>query len=67
MNGKLWLTVGMALSLSTGESIASEKNNLLPNGGQVSGTEWIAPQDNVGKYICQRPKVKDRLFKSEAV
>ena len=33
----------------------------------VMNVEMIAPTDNVGKFICQRPKEKDRLFKSDAV
>ena len=41
--------------------------DILPDKFSVVSAEMIAPTDNVGKYICQRPKEKDRLFKSDAV
>ena len=41
--------------------------DILPDKLSVVSAEMIAPTDNVGKYICQRPKEKDRLFKSDAV
>ncbi|MBR5193513.1 MAG: glycoside hydrolase family 125 protein, partial [Bacteroidaceae bacterium] len=53
----------MALSLS--DAFASV--DFLPEEVNLTATEMVIQKDNVGKYICQRPKEKDRLFKSDAV
>ena len=57
MNKKLWMTAAFALSLSSAEAVATtlEEGNL------------VAVCDNVGKFVSQRPKKSERLFKSDAV
>ncbi|MBR4922192.1 MAG: glycoside hydrolase family 125 protein, partial [Bacteroidaceae bacterium] len=55
----------MALELNSADAFASEV--ILPKDMNLTSTEMVIPTDNVGKYICQRPKEKDRLFKSDAV
>ena len=57
MNKKLWVTAALALSMSATDVVAStlEEGNL------------VAVCDNVGKFVSQRPKKSERLFKSDAV
>lgn len=65
MNKKLFFSVAMALALNSTDMYATV--NLLPDEMNLEGTEMVIQKDNVGKYICQRPKEKNRLFKSDAV
>ena len=65
MNKKLFFSVAMALALNSTDMYAAV--NLFPEEMNLEGTEMVIQKDNVGKYICQRPKEKNRLFKSDAV
>ena len=65
MKKYLFFSVVMALGLSSTDAFAAV--GLLPEEVNLNGTEMVIQKDNVGKYICQRPKEKDRLFKSDAV
>ena len=65
MKKYLFFSVAMALGLNSADAFASEV--ILPKDMNLPSTEMVIPTDNVGKYICQRPKEKDRLFKSDAV
>ena len=65
MKKYLFFSVAMALRLNSADAFASEV--ILPKDMNLTSTEMVIPTDNVGKYICQRPKEKDRLFKSDAV
>ena len=65
MNKKLFFSVAMAFALNSTDMYATV--NLLPDEMNLEGTEMVIQKDNVGKYICQRPKEKNRLFKSDAV
>ena len=65
MKKYLFFSVAMALGLNSADAFASEV--ILPKDMNLTSTEMVIPTDNVGKYICQRPKEKDRLFKSDAV
>ena len=65
MNNKLFFSVAMALALNSTDMYAAV--NLLPDEMNLEGTEMVVQKDNVGKYICQRPKEMNRLFKSDAV
>ena len=65
MNKKLFFSVAMALALNSTDMYAAV--NLFPDEMNLEGTEMVVQKDNVGKYICQRPKEKNRLFKSDAV
>ena len=65
MKKYLFFSVAMALGLNSADAFASEV--ILPKDMNLTLTEMVIPTDNVGKYICQRPKEKDRLFKSDAV
>ena len=65
MNKKLFFSVAMALALNSTDMYAAV--NLLPEEMNLEGIEMVIQKDNVGKYICQRPKEKNRLFKSDAV
>ena len=65
MNKKLFFSVAMAFALNSTDMYATV--NLLPDEMNLEGTEMVVQKDNVGKYICQRPKEKNRLFKSDAV
>ena len=65
MKKYLFFSVAMALELNSADAFASEV--ILPKDMNLTSTEMVIPTDNVGKYICQRPKEKDRLFKSDAV
>lgn len=57
----------MAFFISSADASVSEWMDTLPSEVNIYGTEMIVPQDNVGKYICQRPAEEKRLFKSDAV
>ena len=65
MNKKLFFSVATALALNSTDMYAAV--NLFPEEMNLEGTEMVIQKDNVGKYICQRPKEKNRLFKSDAV
>ena len=65
MKKYLFFSVAMALGLNSADAFASEV--ILPKDMNLTSNEMVIPTDNVGKYICQRPKEKDRLFKSDAV
>ena len=65
MKKYLFFSVAMALGLNSADAFASEV--ILPKDMNLTSTEMVILTDNVGKYICQRPKEKDRLFKSDAV
>ena len=57
MNKKMWAAVAMVMSMASVDAMAS---NWME-------ADWVAVTDNVGKFVSQRPKEKDRLFKSDAV
>ena len=65
MKKYLFFSVAMALGLNSADAFASEGS--LPGEMNLTTTEMVIQTDNIGKYICQRPKEKDRLFKSDAV
>ena len=65
MKKKMVVSAALALCLSSADAFAVV--NLHPDRLSAMSAETVAPQDNVGKYVCQRPKEKDRLFKSDAV
>lgn len=65
MKKKMVVSAALALCLSSADAFAVA--NLHPDRLSAMSAETVAPQDNVGKYVCQRPKEKDRLFKSDAV
>ena len=62
---KKYLFFSVAIALSSADAFASV--DFLPEEVNLTATEMVIQKDNVGKYICQRPKEKDRLFKSDAV
>ena len=62
---KKYLFFSVAMALSSADAFASV--DFLPEEVNLTATEMVIQKDNVGKYICQRPKEKDRLFKSDAV
>ena len=55
MKKKIWVVAVMAMSLSTSQSWG-----MLPSEVNMDELSMVAPKDNVGKYICQRPKEKNR-------
>lgn len=65
MNKKLYFSLMMAFALGANDTIAAK--DLFSDEVNLKGAEMIIQTDNVGKYICQRPKEKNRLFKSDAV
>lgn len=65
MNKKLYISLMMAFALGANDTIAAK--DLFSDEVNLKGAEMIIQTDNVGKYICQRPKEKNRLFKSDAV
>lgn len=65
MKKKMVVSAALALCLSSADAFAAV--DLHPGRLAAMSAETVAPQDNVGKYVCQRPKEKDRLFKSDAV
>ena len=65
MKKYLFFSVAMALGLNSADAFASV--DFLPEEVNLTATEMVIQKVNVGKYICQRPKEKDRLFKSDAV
>ena len=54
---KIWVTAALVLGMSVTDVVAST----LEEGN------WVAVCDNVGQFVCQRPKKSERLFKSDAV
>lgn len=69
MSKKTWATVAMALSMASVDAMASglSESDWLIGSANVEESNMVAIADNVGKFISQRPKAKDRLFKSDAV
>lgn len=69
MSKKTWATVAMALSMASVDAMASglSESDWLIGSVNVEESNMVAIADNVGKFISQRPKAKDRLFKSDAV
>lgn len=69
MNKKMWITVAMALGMTSVEAATElmERNSLFNGANIVENSCMIAPCDNVGKYVNRRPKQKERLFVSDAV
>lgn len=65
MKKKIFTSVALAFCLTSTDTFAAL--DILPDELTLTNMEMVASQDNIGKYICQRPKEKDRLFKSEAV
>ena len=65
MNKKFYFSLMMAFALGANDTIAAK--DLFSDEVNLKGAEMIIQTDNVGKYICQRPKEKNRLFKSDAV
>ena len=65
MNKKFYFSLMMAFALGANDTIAAK--DLFSDEVDLKGAEMIIQTDNVGKYICQRPKEKNRLFKSDAV
>ena len=65
MNKKFYVSLMMAFALGANATIAAM--DLFSDEVNLKGAEMIIQTDNVGKYICQRPREKNRLFKSDAV
>ena len=65
MNKKFYFSLMMAFALGANDTIAAK--DLFSDEVNLKGAEMIIQTDNVGKYICQRPREKNRLFKSDAV
>lgn len=65
MNKKFYFSLMMAFALGANDTIAAKDQ--FSDEVNLKGAEMIIQTDNVGKYICQRPKEKNRLFKSDAV
>ena len=65
MNKKFYFSLMMAFALGANDTIAAK--DLFSDEVNLKGAEMIIQTDNVGKYICQRPKEKNHLFKSDAV
>lgn len=57
MNKKMWAAVAMVMSMASVDAMASNWTE----------ADWVAVTDNVGKFVSQRPKEKDRLFKSDPI
>ncbi len=69
MKKNLWLIAALAAGMTTTEAKASDVLGMEAFLEKVSVEECcpVAVQDNVGKYVSQRPKAGKRLFKSDAV
>ena len=69
MNTKLLTTAVFAICLSTTGTIASghDGNDSLWDSLNIDEASLVAPKDNSGHLVSQRPKPEDRLFKSDAV
>lgn len=69
MNKKMWATALALLGIAaTGAEASSNEGNKihLSKTGQQPSVH-IAIQDNVGRYVSQRPKEEERLFRSDAI
>lgn len=69
MNNKIWVAMACAVGLSTAGATASERSDadMLWESLNIEESSMVAARDNVGNLVSQRPKAKDRLFKSVAV
>ena len=69
MNTKLLITVACAVSLSSAGTIASAHigNDSLWDSLNIDESSLVAPKDNSNHLVSQRPKPKDRLFKSVVI
>ena len=67
MNRKLWTTVLFlqTLVLAKAEAMPLQTNEFAPSCLQKS--TYVAPTDNVGRYVSQRPPKEERLFHSDAI
>ena len=57
MKKNTWKTLALAFTLASVETNAAIEAEGNP----------VAIQDNIGKYVTQRPKLEERLFRSDAV
>ena len=57
MKRHTWKALALMLTLASGEAYANIETENIP----------VAVCDNVGKFVSQRPKANDRLFRSDAV
>lgn len=69
MNKKVWITMAMALSMASANAAVAgqSETGLLLSEVNLEEGSMVAPRDNVGKYVSQRPKQEVRLFVSDAV
>lgn len=69
MNKRMWAAIAFAMGLSVTDTMASGLLGMKTLGINLDMEEnsMVAVRDNVGRLVSQRPEIKDRLFKSDAV
>ena len=69
MNKRMWAAIAFAMGLSVTDAMASGLPGMKTLGINLDMEEnsMVAVRDNVGRLVSQRPEIKDRLFKSDAV
>lgn len=67
MNQKLLAAALMLSGLVSGTAAAENRYGMSRPVEQIPEESFTAPNDNVGRYISQRPKPEERLFQSDII
>ena len=67
MNKKLWITAMFLPSLMLAKAETTSLQDNESASPYLQETIHVAPADNVGRYVSQRPPEEKRLFRSDAI
>ena len=67
MNKKLLATLLILSGMASGVTAAEARHAMSSEFNQLPEVVFTASNDNVGRYISQRPKPEDRLFQSDII
>ena len=67
INKKLLATILILSGMASSITAAETRSGISSGFAQLPEVAFTAPNDNVGRYISQRPKVEDRLFQSDII
>ena len=67
MNKKLLATLLILSGMASGVTAAEARHAMSSEFNQLPEVVFTASNDNVGRYVSQRPKPEDRLFQSDII
>ena len=67
MNKRLWITALFLQSLALAKAETRPLPAYEPASPCLQEATYVAPADNVGRYVSQRPPEEERLFRSDAI